>query len=53
MRTTPRQRGSVPQEFHYPLPQGNEGVCGRISTAHCPKLVRKCIEGVPPPTVPR
>ena len=44
---------SVPQEFHCPLPQGCEAVSSKRSTAHCPRAVRQCTEGVPLPTAPR
>ena len=48
----PRQRGSVFQELHCPLPPRSETAYCRSCTAHCPEAVRQYVEGVPLPTVP-
>ena len=49
----PRWCGRALHEFHRPLPPGSEAVyCWRL-TAHCPHVVRRCVEGVPHPLYPR
>ena len=47
--TTPRQCGSVPKEFHCPLPPCSVVVYHSTSTAHCPKAVQQRTAGGPPP----
>ena len=49
----PRQCGSVPQEFHWPLPLGSVVEYRRRSTGHYPKAVWWSTAGVPLPTAPR
>ena len=53
MPAAPRQRGSVLQDFHCPLPPGSGKMNSRRSTACCPQAVGQCIAGVTLPTAPR
>ena len=53
MPAAPRQPVNALQEFQWPLPLGSGAVKCRISTAPCPKVVRRCIPVVALPTTPR
>ena len=43
----PSRLARVSQELHCSLPPSNKVVYCRICTAHCPKVVWRCIAGVP------